>query len=323
MKISHSQLARRRFLQLLAASGAGAALAACGSQMPAAPSADDETTVSRAAHAVRSDDVYLAVARGADPTALTEAALAAIGGIERFVKAGDDVIVKPNICLGYRTYEYAATTNPEVVGALVRLCTGAGARRVRVMDFPFGGPADQAYEVSGIAAAVAQGGGEMEVMNPNKFKETAIPDGIDLKEWPVYQEVLAADVVINVPIAKHHSLARLTLGGKNLMGVIHNRAGIHANLNQRVADITSLVRPTLTVVDAVRLLMSHGPTGGNLDDVKLANTVIASHDIVAADAYAATLFDLSGADIGYIQCAADMGLGILELDRVKIEEIAV
>jgi uncharacterized protein (DUF362 family) len=269
------------------------------------------------------EQAYLAVARGSDPRAITLAALAAIGGIERFVRSGADVIVKPNICVDYRTYEYGATTNPEVVATLVEICLAAGARRVRVMDSPFGGTAKTAYGRSGIGDAVKAVGGEMELMNRAKFVKTAIPDGRDLSSWDVYQEVVAADVVIDVPVAKHHSLARLTLGGKNLMGVILNRSMIHANLGQRIADIVSVVRPTLTVVDAVRTMMRHGPTGGNLDDVRLTNTVIASHDIVAADAYAATLFGLTGKDISYVKAAAEMGLGTLDLGSVKIEEIPV
>jgi uncharacterized protein (DUF362 family) len=246
-----------------------------------------------------------------------------VGGIERFVKDGDDVIVKPNICVDYRTYEYGATTNPDVVAALVELCLAAGARRVRVMDRPFGGGAESAYTRSGIADAVTASGGVMELMNPAKFRETDIPEGRDITTWPVYQDVLTADVLINVPVAKHHSLARLSLGGKNLLGVILRPSGLHANLGQRIADLVSLARPTLTVVDAVRTLMAHGPTGGNLDDVRLTNTVIASHDLVAADAYAATLFDLTGADIAYVKAAAEMGLGTLDLSAVKVEEIAV
>jgi uncharacterized protein (DUF362 family) len=163
----------------------------------------------------------------------------------------------------------------------------------------------------------------MEIMNPNKFRKTAIPNGQELTDWPVYQDALSADVLINVPIAKHHSLARLTLGGKNLLGVIQNRSGMHSNLGLRIADLTSLVRPTLTVVDAVRMLMAHGPTGGNLDDVQQSNTVIASHDIVAADAYAATLFGLTGEDIAYVKASAAMGLGTLDLPSVKVEEVSV
>jgi len=268
-------------------------------------------------------EAYLAVARGESPAAMVTAALGALGGIERFVKSGDDVIVKPNICVAYHTYEYAATTNPVVVATLVSLCLGAGARRVRVMDMPFGGTPEQAYARSGIAAAVKAAGGQMEVMASLKYQDMVIPEGIDITRWPVYQDALKADVLIDVPIAKHHSLARLTLGMKNLMGVIQNRNGLHINLGQRIADITSLLRPTLTVVDAVRVLMNNGPTGGNLNDVRLANTIVASHDVVAADAYAATLFGLTAADIPATVAGAQMGLGTMDLGGVKIEEIAV
>jgi uncharacterized protein (DUF362 family) len=267
------------------------------------------------------DQAYLAVARGGSPAEISKRAVAALGGIERFVHSGDDVIIKPNICVAYHTYEYAATTNPEVVATLVSLCLGAGAKKVRVMDYPFGGSADAAYERSGIAQAVTAAGGQMEQMAKMKYKKTPIPDGRDLDEWPVYQDVLEADAFINVPIAKHHNLPRLSLGMKNLMGVVLDRSKYHRNLGQRVADLTSLVYPTLTVVDAVRILVDHGPTGGSLDDVKQMDTVIASHDPVAADSYAATLFDLTGADIAYIKAAAEMGLGEMELLSLKIEEI--
>ncbi len=268
-------------------------------------------------------NAYLAIARGSSPAVITAAAIKALGGIERFVKAGNDVIIKPNICVAYHSYEYAATTNPEVVATLVRLCLGAGARRVRVMDQPFGGTVEQAYVRTGIGEAVNAAGGQMEIMRNVKYRKAAIPQGRDITGWPVYGDVLDADVLINVPVAKHHSLARLTLGMKNLMGVIQNRGEFHFNLGQRVADLTSLVRPELTVVDGVRILMNHGPSGGSLDDVKLANTVIASHDIVTADACAATLFGLTGADIPAIRAGAAMGLGTMDLGSIKIEEISV
>jgi len=265
----------------------------------------------------------LVVARGGEPEELVRRALAALGGMEQFVKQGDDVIVKPNICVAYHTYEYAATTNPWVVGALVRLSLEAGARRVRVMDLPFGGGPEEAYVRSGIQEQVLAAGGQMEIMPSFKFASTPIPQGVDIKKWDVYQDVLEADVVIDVPVAKHHGLARLTLGMKNLMGVIRNRAGLHRNLGQRIADLTSLVRPSLTVVDAVRILVDHGPTGGSLEDVKKLDTVIVSPDIVAADSYAATLFGLRPDDLAYVRAGAAMGLGRSELGGLRIEEIAV
>jgi uncharacterized protein (DUF362 family) len=191
------------------------------------------------------------------------------------------------------------------------------------MDYPFGGSADQAYATSGIQEQVESAGGQMEVMAHFKFIDTSIPAGVDLQQSRIYDDVLKADVLIDVPIAKHHSLARLTLGMKNLMGVIYDRPAIHRNLGQRLADLTSRVRPTLTVVDAVRVLMDHGPTGGNLDDVRQADTLVVSPDIVSADSYAATLFGLKPDDLAYLRAGAQMGLGRSDLENLKIEEINV
>lgn len=272
------------------------------------------------------DTAYLAVARGAgaDPAELTRRAIAALGGIERFVKPGASVILKPNICTAYHGPEYASTTNPQVVAAVVALCLGAGAKRVRVMDAPFGGTAQNAYVKSGISDAVQAAGGEMEVMSRMRYRTLDIPNGRKIQEWQVYGDVLDADVLINLPIAKDHGSTRLTLGMKNLMGLIQDRGGFHSRgLDQCIADLNSSLRPQLTVVDAVRILMENGPTGGNLNDVKATDTVIASADIVAADAYATTLFGMTGKDIGYIRLGAEMGLGQMDLNAVKAVEIPV
>jgi uncharacterized protein (DUF362 family) len=266
---------------------------------------------------------HLVVVRNGEPEELVRRALAALGGMERFVQRGDDVIIKPNICVGYHTYEYAATTNPWVVGAVVRLCLEAGARRVRVMDQPFASGPEEAYQRSGIEEQVKAAGGQMEIMSSFKFVSTEIPQGVDIKKWDMYEDALKADVLIDVPIAKHHSLARLTLGMKNLMGLIRNRSGMHSDIGQRLADITSRFRPALTIVDAVRILTANGPTGGNLNDVKTLNTLIASPDIVAADSYAATLFGLRPDDLAYVRAGSKMGLGRSDLDNLKIEEIHI
>jgi uncharacterized protein (DUF362 family) len=263
----------------------------------------------------------LVVAHGGDPETIVRRALAAFGGMQRFVPKNANVIVKPNICVAYHTYEYAATTNPWVVGALVKCCLEAGASRVQVMDFPFGGTAEDAYVRSGIAEQVQAAGGEMVFMPQFKYKDTEIPQGVDLKKTKIFGDVLNADVLIDVPIAKHHGQARLTLGMKNLMGLVLNRSSIHANLGQRIADLTSLFRPSLTVVDAVRILMANGPSGGDLGDVKQLDTVIVSPDIVAADSYATTLFGVHLEDVAYIPAAAAMGLGRSDLQGLKIQVI--
>lgn len=315
-----NQLTRRQFLKLAGATAGSMAILAAGcTRQPKETIAGTRFQPATP----QAGATYLGVAHGSDAASITRAAILAIGGIERFVRPGQDVIIKPNICTDYHPPEYAATTNPEVVAEIVRLCLGAGAKRVRVMDTPISSSSEAAYTVSGIAAAVKAAGGEMEVMSPVKYTSVPIPLGKDLTQWKMYRDILETNVLINVPIAKHHSLARLTLGMKNLLGVVDQPNQIHQNLGQRVAELASVIRPTLTVIDAVRILLDHGPTGGSLNDVKQTNTVIACHDMVTADAYTTTLFGLTGADIAYIKDAAAAGLGTLDLNAIKIEEVNV
>lgn len=328
------RLSRAEFVRLAGLVVAGTALGAgCGRTPPAAltSSTSPRATPSRTASPIQSPSrsgvaaaagAYLAVAKGTDAKAITAAAITAIGGMSRFVRPGANVIIKPNICVGYHGPEYAATTNPDVIAALVELCVKAGASRVRVMDNPFGSSAATAYRVSGIADAVRRAGGHMETMSPVKFVDTHIPRGKAITHYPIYRDILRADLVINVPIAKQHPLSRLTLGGKNLFGCVVNRQNLHFNLSQCVADLTSVIKPELTVVDAVRILTTNGPTGGSLSDVSRRNTVIASADVVAADSYAATLFGLKGADVPYVKASEAMGLGTTRLKSIHIARVS-
>jgi uncharacterized protein (DUF362 family) len=263
------------------------------------------------------------VARGSEPEDLVRRALEAFGGMGTFVPKGASVVIKPNICVAYHTYEYAATTNPWVMGTLVKMAFEAGASRVQVFDFPFGGSAEEAYVRSGIQEQVLAAGGEMLPMPEFKYVTADIPNGVSLKYTHAFKDALDADVLIDVPIAKHHGSARLTLGMKNMMGLILDRGALHNNLGQRIADLNTLFRPTLTVIDAVRILTNHGPSGGNLDDVKKLDTIIVSSDVVAADSYASTLFGMQPTDLAYIRAAAEMGLGKSDLNSIKVEEIAL
>jgi uncharacterized protein (DUF362 family) len=209
-----------------------------------------------------------------------------------------------------------------VLAALVKLCLEAGAKRVRVMDQPFSGTAAEGYKVSGIRDAVERAGGQMEIMASAKYAPLNFPNGRDLKAAKVYQDILKADVVINVPIAKHHGSAQVTLSMKGLMGVILNRNDIHTALDQRIADLSTAIKPTLNIIDAVRVLTKNGPTGGSLDYVMQANTLIVSHDPVAADAYATQLFfKKKPQDIGYIRIGADMGLGRYDFTNLRVKEV--
>jgi uncharacterized protein (DUF362 family) len=265
----------------------------------------------------------MAVARNGQPEELVRRALEAFGGMSTFVPKGANVVIKPNICVAYHGPEYAATTNPWVVGTLVRTCLEAGAASVKVMDFPFGGTQEAAYAISGIKEQVEAAGGQMAPMPMFKFLKTAIPGGLRLKDVNAFEDALQADVLINVPIAKVHDLSRLTLGMKNLMGLVRDRQALHGHISQNLADLVTLFKPTLTVIDAVRMMVSHGPTGGSLDDVKVMNTVVMSPDIVAADSYGATLFGLRPDSLGYVIAAAEMALGRRDLPNMKIDEIDV
>jgi uncharacterized protein (DUF362 family) len=320
-----STIDRRQFLQRMLTLGGGAlataallSLLSCSKEeAPELPS-DNITPLPSPPEGA----AYLAVARGENPTTLVQRSVSALGGIERFVKPGNDVIIKPNVCVPNRAPQYAATTNPEVIAALVMLCLGAGASRVRVMDNPFGGPAKDAYADSGIAAAVQAAGGEMEVMADMKFQDTPIPNGQSITSCRVYKDILETDVLIDVPIAKDHGEAVLTLGMKNMLGVVSNPGSYHTDMAERVTDLNTLARPHLVVVDAIRILTKGGPTGGSLDYVKQMNTVIASHDVVAADSYAATLFGKTADDLPIVRAGARRGLGTMDLTSIKVEEIA-
>ena len=263
----------------------------------------------------------MVIISGGEPEALVRQAVSALGGMARFVSNSARVVVKPNICVAYHTYEYAATTNPWVVGTLVKLCFEAGAGSVKVMDNPFGGTQQKAYEISGIREQVEAAGGEMVNMLTYHYIPTQIPGAVTLKTTKVYDEILNADVLINVPIAKQHSSAGLTLGMKNLMGVIQNRGALHTDLQQSIADLNVLIKPQLTVLDAVRILLRGGPTGGNLEDVKKLDTIIASPDVVAVDSYATSFFGMNPEDLGYITYGSKMGLGRSDLQNLDIQVI--
>jgi uncharacterized protein (DUF362 family) len=211
-----------------------------------------------------------------------------------------------------------------VVGSLVALCREAGAASVRVVDFPFGGSYADAYKSSGVKTEVLAAGGEMVTLHERKFVEQSLPNAVALHSAAILEDATKADVLINVPIAKQHELSGLTIGMKNLMGVIQNRDMIHDNFEEKLGDLAAHIKTTLTVVDAVRILTANGPTGGSLSDVKKLDTIIASADIVAADAYATTLFGLDAAkDIPYIQRAAERGIGRMDLANLDIQEIKV
>ena len=264
----------------------------------------------------------LAVATGEDPSKITRAAVEALGGMDLFVNKGESVVVKPNMAWD-RTPEYAANSNPLVVAEVVRMCLEAGARQVLVFDRPVNDPR-RCYEQSGIRAAAEAAGAQVVHIDRRRFKHVRIPGGTVLKTWEFYSEALEADALINVPIAKHHGLAKLTMGMKNLMGVIGKRRSvIHQKLDSALVDISRVIRPRLTVLDAVRILTANGPQGGSLSDVKKMDTVIAGADQVSVDSFGATLFGMKGSQLGYVREAEAAGLGTADLSRLNIVRVKV
>jgi uncharacterized protein (DUF362 family) len=215
----------------------------------------------------------------------------------------------------------AANTHPEVVATLAHLCLEAGAGLVRIFDRTCNDER-RCYVRSGMRAAVdkiASDRVRLEYVDPRSYKELAIRGGRAFDRWEFYLPALEADRLINVPIAKHHSISGLTLGMKNLMGVLGgNRGRLHANIAESLTDIASVIHADLTVVDATRILVANGPQGGRIEDVRHPDTLIASPDIVAADAYATTLFRLAPEDIPTIVAAARRGLGVMDLKQVEM-----
>lgn len=262
--------------------------------------------------------------KGKDPSALTLGVLGILGGMKQFVKKDDVVLVKPNI--GWeKKPELAATTNPDVIATIVKEALNAGAKKVKVLDRTCQ-DARRCYRASGIEKAAKDAGAEVVIIEKSEdlYQTVKFPKGKVLKSWDVLKEALNCNVFINVPIAKHHGLTKLTLGIKNLLGVLGGRrADLHNEIDEKLADVLTVVRPHLTIIDAYRVLVAHGPQGGNEKDVKFEGKIIAGVDIVAVDAYAATLKsfgELTGEDIDCISTAAERGLGEMDLTKLKIVE---
>jgi len=298
---------RRKFLKLTV-------LAGVGLSMP-----QELNALAEAAEISALPD--LVVAHGASPEQVVKGAIGAMGGIEKFISRGDIVVIKPNIAWD-RTPEQAGNTNPEVVAAMVKLCFEAGAKKVKVFDRPVNDPR-RCYVQSGIAPAAGALGAEVAYVDERKFKDMAI-NGEALKSWPLYSEVFEADKVINIPIAKHHGLAKLTMSMKNWMGVMGgSRRQIHQKLDESLVDLSMKIKPTLTILDAVRILTANGPQGGSLADVKKLDTVIVGVDQVAIDSYGATLFGMRGSDLGYVTLGHKLGMGQMDLNKVQIKKVNV
>ncbi len=302
---------RREFIKAGFALGAGFSLVDLGglfaAEAPAgaAPVADSAAPV-------------LAAVRDGDRVAMLDKALEALGGIGKFVRPGQTVLIKPNIGWDVPP-ERSANTHPDLIGRLVVLCRDAGAKSVSVFD----NTCDQwqrAYANSGIEKAARDAGaiivnGKDETL----YRETAIPRGVKLRSAKVHELVLDSDVFINVPVLKHHSGALMTAAMKNLMGVVWDRRFYHNNdLHQCIADFVTVREPTLNIIDAYHPMVRNGPRGKTEADTVLMRTLLASTDIVAVDAAAAKLLGHEPAAVTHVRIAAEMNLGRMDLENLDI-----
>lgn len=248
------------------------------------------------------------------PEELTRRAIDALGGIGRFISRGDFVAVKPNI--GWdRMPVHAANTNPRVVAEVVRLCFEAGAKQVVVTDASCN-EAQRSFQRSGIWKATHALGAKVILPAEHRFRTMRLRGDL-LDEWPVYTPLIEADKVINVAVAKHHNLSHYTGAMKNWYGVLGGRRNrLHQNIHLSIADLATFMRPTLTVLDATRVLLRNGPQGGNIADARDMHQVIASLDEVAVDTYGARLIGVDPARVQYLALGEERGLGSATLTRV-------
>ncbi len=268
-----------------------------------------------------SDFPDLTAVHGGTPEAMWRAGIKAMGGIERFVKKGAKVVLKPNIAWT-RPPEYAANTNPGLVEVMVRDILAAGASEVIVFDHSCDNGAD-CYRISGIAAAAERAGAKvLHAYDRKNYRKIKSAGAVKLSEAEVFNAVLDCDTFINVPILKHHSGTKMSGAMKNLMGMVWDRRIMHRRgLVQTIPDLLTYRKPDLNVVDAYRMMMTHGPRGVNLKDVELGKFMLISTDAVAADAAAVKLMQFNESDVSYLQSAADRKLGVKDLSKLKINRI--
>ncbi|MBQ9372541.1 MAG: DUF362 domain-containing protein [Thermoguttaceae bacterium] len=309
------KMTRHEFLKAVAFGGLSTTLATLG-----------EISLLAQEGAAKGKPVDLVALLGGEPAPMFEKGIDALGGIERFVKKGDRVTIKPNICWDRRP-ELAVSTNPELIGAIVRACKDAGAQEVVVFDNTCGNWR-ACYELSGIEEATKKAGGVMAQGNEQRYyREVALPKGVVLKSALVHQAILDCDVWFNVPILKNHGGAKMTIAMKNLMGIVWDRREFHRKgLDQCIADIGTIDKPaTLNIVDAYRIMKTNGPRGLNESDVELAKALIMSTDPVAVDVASTKFFnqfvEMPLSNVKYLDMGEKLQLGTTNLDNLVQERV--
>lgn len=329
MKAGSDDSSRREFLKRAARAGATLALAGTAGLALHDTHAPTGVTASTASGpplpdwSLRDDGPRLAIITGRDRRRTLERSIDALGGIGRFIRPGDRVLLKPNA--GFATPpDLCATTHPDVIGAMVRLCLGAGARAVIVTDNPVGDPATS-FRLSGIAEAAEQAGATVVLPRESMFRSVSLPGSTLIRDWPILAEPFdGIDRVIGICPVKDHSRSGATMALKNWYGLLGGRRNLfHQRISEIIRDLAVMVRPTLVILDGTAVMRRNGPTGGALDDVEIRNTLIASLDPVAADAFGATLLGRVAGDLPWLGMAAAAGVGTVDWESLKPRREAV
>jgi uncharacterized protein (DUF362 family) len=263
----------------------------------------------------------LVAIKGGEPDAMFDQAISVYGGMKKFVKPNQTVVIKPNI--GWDTSpERGANTNPKLVSQIVKHCFNAGAKDVYVFDHTCDNWT-RCYSNSGIEKAAKDAGAKVVAGNSESYYHAVeVKNGKKLKSASIHELILESDVFINVPILKFHESAGLTISMKNLMGIVWDRGFWHRNdLQQCIADGTTFKKPDLNIIDAYYVMKRNGPRGVSVDDVVTMKSQLISTDIVAADSAAAKLFGKEPTDIGYIKIADEMKIGTMDLSKLNIKRI--
>ncbi len=258
---------------------------------------------------------------GYDIRQLTRKTFEAAGGISQFISKGDVVVIKPNISWARRP-EMAASTNPYVLQAVIELCQEAGAKKVRIADHTIH-DARRCFALTG-AGMVAKNTGADLIYPRSSLMRPMRLQGNRLDVWPVFVPLVEADKVINLPVAKHHSLSALTLGMKNWIGAVGGRRNkLHQDIHMTIVDLAQFFNPTVTLIDGIRIMTRNGPSGGSTTDVVQKNILILSNDPVAADARAALLFGRRPERIGFIKLGQKWGLGTYDFEQLSRQKVVL
>lgn len=318
-----SSITRRDFLKRSAAVGVSIAAAGSAAYWLHNRVVSVEAQVTLPNFSIPALGPRMSITTGGDRAKTLRAGIDAIGGIESFVKSGDRVLLKVNAAFASPPL-LGATTHPDVVAEMARLCSKAGAKEILVTDNPIYDPSS-CFDISGIGDAARQAGAKVLLPKGGYFRTTTVEGARYLRDWPILHKPLdGVDKLIGISPIKHHQRAGASMSMKNWYGLLGGRRNkFHQDINGIITELAMMVRPTLVVLDGTAVMMSNGPTGGSLEDLKQADTMIVSTDQVAADAFGATLLGMTVAELPYIAGAAAAGPGTVDYETLNPKRISI